>query len=75
MALDAFTLTEILRLHFLAFRSRSSSFEYSLSGDPLLQLCSQESDLIQALGYRTVFDLSPGNINVFFLVKCTFSLE
>lgn len=61
MSLDAFTLTEILRLHILASGSHSNSLDYSPHSDPGLLLRVNEPGLLQALSSKSVFDLTPGD--------------
>ena len=68
--IDGFTLTEILRLHFLASGAkgseRNNSFRYTQRGgygatdDAGLEFKRQEAAVIKSLGEANMFDLNPG---------------
>lgn len=70
LPMDAFTLSEILRLHFLSSGASTSLSNvryqwaerggYSNLDDPGLELKRQEPGIIRALEQDNVFDLDPG---------------
>ena len=69
--LDNFTVTEILRLHFLGSGGEGSSSDakfrwqqrggYVSSDDAGLEFRREQPDVLQALACGNVFDMSPGN--------------
>ena len=70
--MDNFTLTEVLRLHFLASGARSTDnsgrFRYQQRGgytqldDAGLEFKRREVQLIKRLGERSLYDLDPGEL-------------
>ena len=70
MQLDAFTVSEILRLHLLASghpgSDRNCRFRYQQRGgytsfdDAGLELKQNEGEIMEALAVGSAFDLSPG---------------
>jgi len=87
LPLDDFSLTEILRLHFLssgAINRTGIKFDYQRRGgftphdDPGLEFRRQEMALIKSLGETSLVDCSPGETNFsrvnFYIKKCFFKL-
>ena len=70
LQLDQFTLTEVLRLHFLSaganVSDRNSKFRYQQRGgynsmdDAGMELRRTEPDIMKALTKQNIFDMTPG---------------
>uniref|UniRef100_T1JGD9 WAC domain-containing protein n=1 Tax=Strigamia maritima TaxID=126957 RepID=T1JGD9_STRMM len=68
LALDCFTVSEVLRLHFLSFGSQFAHLKlyqqtkgsYTTFDDPGLQLRLFDPLLLKALDTKSVFDFNPG---------------
>ena len=68
--MDAFTVTEVLRIHFLASGAKcsdsNSKFRYQQRGgytsmdDAGLEFRRNEPGIMKSLGVDNIFDLSPG---------------
>lgn len=71
MAIDTFTLTEVLRLHLMSSGARvgakNNKFRYQQRGgytpldDPGFEFKHQHPGIIRSLAVSNVFDLLPGN--------------
>ena len=74
LAVDSYTITEVLRLHFLASGAKTPSNlvryhyqqrgGYSPSDDAGLEFRREEPQILKALGHGNVFDLTPGKITL-----------
>ena len=72
LPIDSFTLSEIIRLHFVSSGAKLSSstgrFRYQQRGgytemdDPGLDFSMHEQAILKSLATENVFDLSPGKI-------------
>lgn len=80
--MDGFTITEILRMHFLSSGAKASTinakFRYQQRGgyspldDPGLEFKMNDSIIMKALSTECIFDMTPGKWKLHHLYVCKY---
>ena len=81
LPLDSYTMTEIVRLHFLSAGSATlsdSKYDYQQRGgytphdDAGFEFCRQEPEIISALSHSSLFELVPSKCEIYLFDGVTF---